>query len=235
MSELPHILIVDDRQEVAENISIFLENNSYKATVLINANRTMNFLKDNDVSLILMDKIMPTINGLSLSQEIKAQYKIPIIMLTGVDDDNDRIIALETAVDDYITKPFYLRTLLAHIKALLRRKHNNNSIARYYHFLGWKINTVTHVLTAPNHTEIPLNLMQYELLMLLVTKPNVAHSREYLLSSLKGSCRSIDERRIDSLVSQLRQIFRKHAPDNNFIQTIRIRGYLFNCSVRVIH
>lgn len=232
MSTMPHILIVDDDLEMANILVMSFKRHAYQATALAEADKVMAFLDDTPVALVVIDFLMPVINGLSLSQMIKNRFELPIIMLTAVDGDEDKIIALETHVDDYLTKPFNFRILLARANALIRRQR----LAGYamYHFSGWQFDATKSILITPRDEKITLVIQLKKLLEIFIARPGYVYTRQSLLEALRGISTSFEERRVDNLISQLRHLFNTHDPERLIIETVRSQGYRLNGDVSMV-
>ncbi|MEM9243118.1 MAG: response regulator transcription factor [Pseudomonadota bacterium] len=231
MSEINHVLIIDNDIEMAEFLKILLKRRGYTVTVFTEDDQIMLFLKSTLVSLVIIDLLMPNLNVSRLCQQIKEKFYLPILILTYSNRDEDKIIALETHADDYITKPFNFNILLARINALLRRRRLR--VMEVYHFSDWRFDVKEHQLISPKEESMILNAQLEKLLLLFLSRPGYLYTREHLLEKLRGMSTSFELRRIDNLINQLRHIFYAHDPKHKIIETVRTQGYRLNSFVDV--
>jgi len=231
------ILIVDDDPGIRELIQLYLEEQGLIVDSVEDALTMDAWLLDNHADIIVLDLMLPGEDGLSIARRLRARSSIGILMLSARAEDIDRIIGLEVGADDYLTKPFNPRELLARIRALSRRQTQSNYLASshnispsnnsYYTFGAFCMDFSAHTLTH-NDQFIDLTYSEYELLKILVKHPNKVLSRDSLIGKLQGYQRSPYDRSIDVCVSRIRK---KMAEKNNlpsFIETIRGAGYRFN-------
>lgn len=232
-------LIVDDDVELRTLLGNFLENNDFQVLQAENTQQAEEHLTSQP-DVMLLDILMPGEDGITFCRRIRATYSKPIIMLTAVDDDVETIVAHEVGADDYLTKPYNMRVLLAKIKATLRRYKINENIsteiemphetAIAYQFLDWKINTATREVTDPEQLIVTLSAAEYNLLIAFIEHPNRVLSRDLLLEFTQGDETGVFDRSIDVLVSRLRN---KLKTENNepIIKTVRGGGYMFTPKV----
>lgn len=248
MNEIKHIVIVDDDKEILALLSDFLAQHGYKVSSAQNAKELFKLLEnDKSIQLIVLDLIMPGMDGLEVCQQLRNQSnQIPIIMLTGVSEAADRIIGLELGADDYLIKPFNPRELLSRIKAVLRRSHdifnntshnNQDTIENIHrgdllHFCDWTLNTANRELLSPDNIEISLSGRAYDLLLVFLEHPQRVLSRDQLLTILSHRTAEPFDRSIDVQVSRLRQKLGDDPKEPKLIKTVRTGGYLFASSVR---
>lgn len=213
MEHKKHIVVVDDDKEIRTLLSKFLFNHNYLVSMAQNAKELFQLLKEEEhADLIVLDIMMPGLDGLEVCRTIRQTSDIPIIMLTAVSDETDRIIGLELGADDYLTKPFNPRELLARIKAIFRRSQlipsaNNHKIGRSpcLKFSGWSLDTATRQLLSPDNIEVPLSGRGYDLLLVFLEHPQRVLSRDQLLEILSNRTAEPFDRSIDVQVSRLRQ------------------------------
>jgi two-component system OmpR family response regulator len=237
MENQKHIVVVDDDSEIRSLLSNFLHKHNYLVSMAHNGNELFRLLKEEDnVDLIILDIMLPGLDGLAICRDLRQRSQIPIIMLTAVSDETDRIIGLELGADDYLTKPFNPRELLARIKAVLRRSQNeitvNNTAVttnRYTRlkFSGWCLDTATRRLLSPENMEVPLSGRSYDLLLVFLEHPQRVLSRDQLLDILSNRIAESFDRSIDVQVSRLRQKLGDDPKDPKLIKTIRTGGYFF--------
>lgn len=232
MDTLPHILIVDDHQEIRELVRRFLGDHGYRVSVAANGAEMKKTLADAAIDLIVLDLMMPGEDGLTLCRNLRVQSDIPVIMLTAMGEETDRIIGLEMGADDYLAKPFNPRELLARIKAVLRRvdhagNHKPRDVPERLVFLGWTLLPDARELIDPDQTLVPLSTAEFALLIAFVTRPGRVLSREQLLDLARGRDAHAFDRAIDTLVSRLRRKLGDESRNPQIIKTVRGGGYLF--------
>jgi len=232
MENQPHILVVDDNREIRELIQRFLGDHGYRVSTAPDGNRMKKVLANGAIDLIVLDLMMPGEDGLTLCRNLRAESNIPVIMLTAMGEETDRIIGLEMGADDYLAKPFNPRELLARIKAVLRRTDSAQDrqpleAPEQLRFLGWTLLPVARELIDPEQTLVPLSTSEFALLMAFVTRPGRVLSRDQLLDLARGRSTRAFDRAIDTLVSRLRRKLGDEPRNPQIIKTVRGGGYLF--------
>ncbi|MDA5095858.1 response regulator, partial [Aliiroseovarius sp. KMU-50] len=215
MTNPPHILVVDDHKQIRDSVTRFLEKNGMRATSAKDAADMDAKLAKGQFDLMVLDVMMPGESGLSICQRLSAEKAIPIIMLTALGEETDRIVGLEIGADDYLAKPFNPRELLARIKAVLRRAPQVETLAgnfsgknvRFAHLL---LDADRQVLVDSDGGETALTNADFKLLMVLLERPRVVLSRDELLDLAVGRSAGPLDRIIDNQISRLR---RKIEPD----------------------
>ncbi len=241
MTNPPHILVVDDHQQIRDSVSKYLERNGMRATAAADAAEMDGRLARGHYDLIVLDVMMPGESGLEACQRLAANGGPPVILLTALGEETDRIVGLEIGADDYLAKPFNPRELLARIKAVLRRSQHAEPLAegltgRRVRFAHLVLDTDRQVLL-PEQTEgeeIPLTSADFKLLTVLLERPRVVLSRDELLDLVAGRAAGPLDRTIDNQISRLR---RKIEPDvlrPRIIRTIRNGGYSLVADVEVL-
>lgn len=218
----PNILIVEDEYEIAELIQITLARSCYATHIAVTANQAQQYLNQNNIDLLLLDIGLPDMNGLDFLQQVRAQYTIPVIMLTAQDEETDRILGLELGADDYIGKPFSPRELAARIKAVLRR----GQTFRQPETQEWQDDTEACCLRYQGQA-LPLTLGEYRLLRTLLKRPQRVFSREELLSAMFGEQRPSDPNTINTHIRTLRKKLSTQHIDAAYIRTHHGLGYSF--------
>ncbi len=219
------VLIVDDSQEILDALSEYLERSNFSVLTAMDGEQMWELLKSHTPDLIILDIMLPGDDGLTLCQKIRQDSHVPIIMLTAVTDDADRIAGLEIGADDYITKSFNPRELLARIKALLRRvTFNADQTERKLKFLDWTFDTLKRQLRHDDGQLVSLSGADYCLLSLMLEQPNRLLSRDEIAQALWGRDAEPMERGIDVQISRLRKQLRDES--RNIILTVRNRGYM---------
>ena len=241
MEHIDHILIVDDDREIRELVSTYLTKNGLRTSIAADGRQMRSLLEANAVDLIVLDVMMPGDDGLVLCRELRAgKHKAtPILMLTARNDELDRVIGLEMGADDYLTKPFAARELLARIKAVLRRTRmlppnlQISEAGQLVAFGEWRLDTVGRHLLDRQGTEIALSGAEYRLLRVFIAHPQRVLNRDQLLSLTQGRDADLFDRSIDLLVSRLRQRLGDDAREPTYIKTVRSEGYVLSVPVEI--
>jgi two-component system OmpR family response regulator len=235
MEAAAHILIVDDDREIRDLLARFLEKHGLRVTAARDAREARRLLPLGHYQMVVLDLMMPGESGLDFARWLRTQSRLPIIMLTAMGEETDRIIGLEMGADDYLPKPFNPRELLARIRAVLRRAsampEQAGPAEKVLHFAGWKLETARRRLLDPQGTEVPLTGGEYDLLMALVERPNRVLTRDMLLDLLRGRQAGPFDRAIDVAVSRLRRKLEDDGRNPQIIKTVRGGGYVLSASV----
>ncbi|PJC87326.1 DNA-binding response regulator [Vibrio sp. HA2012] len=238
MDRIYNILVVDDHSEIRELLKRFLVQHGFKVSVAADGEEMNTQLGHGHFDLIILDLMLPGKDGVTLCREIRAASNIPVIMLTALGEDIDRIVGLEVGADDYISKPFNPRELLARVRAVLRRHfaipNINEQIATSglkYHFSGWILEATTRELFNPTGSLVSLTSTEFELLVAFLSHPNVVLKREDLLKLVQGRGGDVYDRAIDTLISRLRKKIEVNPKTPKLIKTIWGGGYQFSCEV----
>jgi two-component system, OmpR family, response regulator len=238
MTKLPHILVVEDDREISGLVARYLRSNECRVTLTGDGREIDRLMDDNRIDLIVLDLMLPGEDGISLCRRLRANSQVPIIMLTGKTDEFDRILGLEMGADDYLSKPFNPRELLARIRAVLRRAtvttlSPSAGAARVFTFLGWRIDRVLRELRDPDGARITLTDAEFCLLQAFCERPGRILSRDQLLEVTQGRSAGLFERSIDVLVSRLRRKIEGDPHQPCLIKTVRSGGYMFTPTVDV--
>jgi two-component system OmpR family response regulator len=235
MQESPHVLIVDDDRELLRLLARFLERHGLRISTARDGREMRQALADWRIELIVLDLMLPGENGLTLCRQLRATSSMPIIMLTAMGEETERIIGLEMGADDYLPKPCSPRELLARIRSVLRRTRSTatsqSQRARILVFERWQLDLARRRLRSPDGFIVDLSPTEFELLAAFAEHPQQVLSRDQLLDLAHGRGAAPFDRTIDIQVSRLR---RKIEPDPNspeLITTVRGGGYLFTPSV----
>ena len=235
MDASPHILIVDDDREIRDLTGRYLRKHGFRVDSAGDAKAMDRLLRDGRFDLIVLDLMLPGEDGLSICRRLRASTRIPILMLTAVAEDTDRIIGLEIGADDYLTKPFNPRELLARIRAVLRRAERADSTADPVEgvltFSGWRLDPARRELRDPQGVLVELTAGEFGLLTALVERPRRVLSRDRLLDLTKGRDAQPFDRRIDVQVSRLRRKIEPDPKNPDMIKTVRSGGYIFTLPV----
>jgi two-component system, OmpR family, response regulator len=231
-----HILIVDDDREIRTLLRDYLEKNGYRATAAPDGKGMRRALEQSHVDLIVLDLLLHGEDGLTLCRELRAHSQVPVLMLTALAEEIDRIVGLEVGADDYLAKPFSPRELVGRIKAILRRtaympREPLAETVKSYRFGDWSLDTTSRKLTHSDGAEVALNGAEFRLLAVLLAHPKRVLSRVHLMELLRG--RDIDpfDRSIDVRISRLRQTLRDEARSPTIIKTVYGEGYVIGVPV----
>lgn len=235
MEQTPHILIIDDDREIRDLLSKFLERNQMRVTSVRDGREARRVWGQGHYHLIVLDLMLPGESGLDLARWFRSQANVPIIMLTAMNEETDRIIGLELGADDYVTKPFNPRELLARIRAVLRRvsvsQEQGSTEAREILFAGWRLGLARRRLLNPDGAEVSLTGGEYDLLLALLERPNRVLTRDMLLDLLRGRQAGPFDRAIDVAVSRLRRKLEDDGRNAQLIKTVRGGGYVLAADV----
>jgi DNA-binding response OmpR family regulator len=240
MDREPHILIVDDERDIRDPLASFLGKNGLRVTRADSAAAAREILSVHAIDLILLDIMMPGESGISLAGHIRATTRTPLILLTAKADEVDRIVGLEVGADDYVTKPFSPRELLARIRALLRRVNDvgigtvHAPDSTGYGFGPWVLKTGERELIDAAGVSIALSTAEYNLLLAFVTHPKRVLTRDQLLDLTQGRELAAFERSIDNLISRVRRKIEADPGEPKLIKTVRGGGYTLATDVRRI-
>ncbi|MCF6764179.1 response regulator transcription factor [Thiotrichales bacterium 19S3-7] len=223
------VLVVDDDQSIGELLSEFLEKFHYQVTLAKDGITMKRLVKEKLFDIILLDIMLPHINGFELCQYLRKQYDIPIIIISALDDDSDRILGLEVGADDYLPKPFNTRELLARIKALLRRSSGqliqSKKQGHMIEFDQWRLDQHRHVLINKKDIVISLSSKEYRLLDIFLTHPKHILSRNQIMEKLYGRDFDPTDRSVDVLIGRLRKKIETDYKNPQLLKTIRGEGY----------
>ena len=227
-----HILIVDDDAQLRQLVSKMLRTQGYRATAVAGGREMLEMLRATPVDLIILDLMLPGASGLELCRHVRQSSSVPILMLTAKSEETDRVLGLEMGADDYLTKPFGSRELLARIRALLRRATVAPNLVKppsgtKYTFEGWIVDTLRRELINPDSVVVDLSTGEYDLLLAFVEAPQRVLTREQLLDMARNRTPVPGfDRSIDVQMSRLR---RKMGGEDaeGIIKTIRGAGYMF--------
>jgi len=237
MEPLPHILIVDDDREIRDLLARFLETQSLRVTVARDGREARRAWANGYFHLVVLDLMLPGESGLDFARWLRSQSNVPIIMLTAMGEETDRIIGLELGADDYVPKPFNPRELLARMRAVLRRvgteaERQHEGRATRYVFADWTLDLARRRLLNPDGVEVPLTGGEYDLLVAMVERANKVLTRDMLLDLLRGRQAGPFDRAIDVAVSRLRRKLEGDGRNDQLIKTVRGGGYVLATSVQ---
>ncbi|WP_347901881.1 response regulator [Pseudomonas purpurea] len=230
------LLIVDDDLEVLALLKKFFMQQGYAVEVATEGVSLWAAMERQVPDLIILDLMLPGENGLTLCQRLRQQYATPVIMLTAMGELSDRVVGLEMGADDYLSKPFDARELLARVRAVLRRAGESRPLAGevprpLIKFADWQLDLTRRELRSPDQVMIPLSAGEFDLLLVFVEHPQRILTREQLLDLARGRSHEAFDRSIDVQVSRLRRKLEYDTKRPEMIRTVRNGGYLFTPSV----
>lgn len=248
MSQQPnhHILVVDDDPKVRLLLRRCFESEGYRVSEAGSRGEVDQFLTAGGLDLITLDLTLPDTDGLTIARDIRARSKVPIVMVTGKGDMIDRVVGLEIGADDYITKPFHVREVLARIRAVLRRAEPIASAGpapavpqaapavspgEVFTFNGWRIDIPKREVARTSGDACILTTSEFGLLELFVRHPKRVLSRDQIMDLLRGHDWSPLDRSIDNLVARLRKKIEDDPDQPRLIKTVRGVGYSFTADV----
>jgi len=237
MDAAPHILIVDDDREIRDLLGRFLERQGLRVSLARDAREARKLWPLGRYHLVVLDLMLPGESGLDLARWLRGQSDVPIVMLTAMGEETDRIVGLELGADDYMAKPFNPRELLARIRAVLRRAGGEGADRakdpqpRAIRFAGWTLEPGRRRLADPQGAEVILTGGEYELLAVLVERPNRVLTRDMLMDLLHGRQAGPFDRAIDVAVSRLRRKLEDDGRNPSLIKTVRGGGYVLAAEV----
>ncbi len=237
-----HILVLDDDREIRNLLAEYLEKQGLRCTVVADGRQMRAALEKGRFDLLVLDLMLPGEDGLTLCRNLRATpayANLPVLMLTARSEDMDRILGLEMGADDYLSKPFVPRELLARIRAILRRSRalppnlddSRGPRARHLAFADWRLDTVARHLLDADGVVVSLSGAEYRLLAVLLSHPQRVLNRDQLLELTQGREADTFDRSIDLLVSRLRQRLRDDAREPRIIKTQRGEGYVLAATV----
>jgi two-component system, OmpR family, response regulator len=233
---LGHILMVDDDREIRELVGRYLKNRDYRVTLARDGKEMRRTLAKWNIDLIILDLMLPGEDGLALCRDLRTGSDIPVIMLTAMGGETDRIVGLEMGADDYLPKPFNPRELLARIKAVLRRAKSTtrptaSKRPKTLHFAGWRLELGSRRFYSPQGLLVDLSSGEFDLLATLAEHPQQVLTREQLLDLTQGRQEAPFERSVDMQVSRLRRKIEISDKAPELIKTVRGGGYIFSSKV----
>lgn len=243
MNTAAHILVVDDDPALRELMSTYLLENQFQVTAVATSAEMTAVLQETVIDLVLLDLRLGGEDGMQLARGLRETSELPVIIVTGKQDEADRVMGLEIAADDYVTKPFSNREMVARIRAVLRRYQARVDAAapahgvkcRAYRFAGWELNLLARRLTSPEGQRVELSNGEFNLLLALCEQPQRVLSRDQLLELSRLHGAEVYDRSIDVQILRLRRKIEADASAPKMIRTERGAGYVFEPQVQVLH
>ena len=234
--ETPHILIVDDHRDIRDLLARYLTKQGFRASVAESAAAARKAMQAGKIDLLVLDIMMPGEDGLSLTRSVRENEDIPVILLTAMGEETDRIVGLEVGADDYLAKPFNPRELLARIKAVLRRARalprpreaGKGRLA----FDRWVLDLARRELVGEDGVAVALSSGEYRLLAALLERPGMVLTRDQLLDLTRGRAAQPFDRSIDNQISRLRKKVERDPKRPELIKTAWGDGYSFAGEVK---
>jgi two-component system phosphate regulon response regulator OmpR len=232
MSENAHVVVVDDDEDVRSTVAEYLRRNGLSVTEADGGTALRDIMSTRPIDLAVLDINMPGDDGLTLAREIRASGEAGIIMLTAKNDDIDRIVGLEIGADDYVTKPFNPRELLARVRSVLRRATRGGespaTMGREVQMGKCRLNLDTRKLYEADGTEVPLTTMEFDLLKCFAEHPRRVLSRDQLLDLAHSKEMEPFDRSIDTRITRIRRKIERDPSKPECLKTVRAAGYVFN-------
>ena len=237
MSEAAHIVVVDDDADVRDTVSEYLRRNGFSVSEADGGESLRALMAKRPIDLAILDINMPGPDGFTLAREIRASGDAGIILLTANSDDLDKIVGLEVGADDYVTKPYNPRELLARVKAVLRRARGSSdggtaTLGREVQMGRCRLNLDTRQLFEPDGEEVPLTAMEYDLLRTFAENPRRVLSRDQLLDLAHSKEMEPFDRSIDTRIARIRRKIEPDPTKPDCLRTVRGAGYVYNPDCR---
>jgi two-component system, OmpR family, response regulator len=236
MPNTPHVLVTDDDGQIRTSLARFLGASGFRVSVAEDGVSMFSAVSHGRFDLVVLDIMMPGEDGLSICRRLRAMSKIPVVLLSAMSGETDRIVGLELGADDYICKPFSPRELLARIRAVLRRTGDaaaqGEHTAASYEFEGWRLDVVRRTLRNPEGALVELTAGEFALLVALTGHSQQVLTRDQLLDLTRGRESTVFDRSIDVQISRLRRKIEADPQVPELIKTVRSGGYVFCAGVR---
>jgi len=231
---LPHLLVVDDEGEIADSIVRYFGKYGFRVSTAGDGAAMREIVQREAVDVILLDLGLPREDGFELTRWLRERWRGAIIIVTGRGDSVDRVVGLELGADDYVTKPFDLRELLARVRSVLRRTvpaPASSPASPSYAFSGFRLDLDRRSLTDASGTEVPLTSGEFDLLCVLIRHPNRVLSRDAIMDEMHGRASGPFDRAIDVQIGRLRRKIEADSSNPQLIKSVRNVGYLFAARV----
>ncbi len=231
MNPIQHIAVLDDEADITRLLAGYLQGHGYRVSQVHDGRSLMQLMPLDPPALVLLDLGLPGEDGFSIARQLREHWRCGLVIVTGRGDAVDKVVGLEVGADDYVTKPFDLRELLARIKAVLRRTEPAESAAlpaaaQRYSFAGWQLDITARRLVAADGHEVALTGGEFDLLVAFVQHPGRVLSRDFLLEQTRGREAAPFDRTIDVQVGRLRKKLEADVDDPQIIKSVRGAGYI---------
>jgi DNA-binding response OmpR family regulator len=235
MDKKINILVIDDDPDILDTVEFLLGEAGYQVTTAMNGDEAISKMSEKVFDLAVIDMILPGSDGLTLTRKLKEENDTGVIILSGLKDTTDRIVGLEVGADDYVTKPFDNRELLARVRSVLRRVESkgdsSTATGDTYIFEGWALNASNMKLTSPKGEPVELTSGEFNLLQALVERANMVLTRDQLLDHTHQNYTPAFDRSVDVQIGRLRKKIETDPKKPQLIKTIRNTGYMFTTTV----
>jgi two-component system OmpR family response regulator len=234
---MSHLLLVDDDAEILVLMTDFFRKHGHLVSVARDAEGMFAAIKNDTIDLVILDVMLRNDDGFSLCRSLRTFSRVPIIMLTAMSDHTDRVVGLELGADDYLTKPFDQRELLARVKSVLRRTAEvaaaikRSETRPVISFAGWRLDVARRELRATDNRLLNLSDHEFDLLLAFAEHPQRVLTRDHLIDLARGSSHVAYDRSIDGLVSRIRHKLEEDPKSPTVIRTVRKGGYIFSAVV----
>ncbi len=246
-----HIAVVDDEKDITTLLTGYLCGHGYRVTAVPSGRALMDLMRSDPPALVLLDLGLPGEDGFVIARQLREHWRCGLVIVTGRGDAVDKVVGLEVGADDYVTKPFDMRELLARIKSVLRRLTQQEALpfaaspqtsraeassegiaaslgtAEHFNFAGWQLNTAARSLTDPAGADVALTSGEFSLLCAFVRHPGRVLSRDFLLEQTHGREAGPFDRTVDVQVGRLRKKLEVPADGPQIIKSVRSAGYIF--------
>jgi len=236
MSSAIHIAILDDEVDITLLLANYLQGHGYRVTQLHNGRSLLDLMSNDPPALVLLDLGLPGEDGFSIARQLREHWRCGLIIVTGRGDSVDKVVGLEVGADDYVTKPFDLRELVARIKAVLRRATPAESAVPEvatqgaqrdtFRFAGWELDVAARRLVSPQGQDVTLTTGEFDLLCTFAKHPGRVLSRDFLLEQTRGREAGPFDRTVDVQVGRLRRKLGDDGDDPKIIKSVRSAGYV---------
>jgi len=226
-----HIAVLDDEADITRLLANYLQAQGFRVSQTHNGSTLLRLMAEDPPQLVLLDLGLPGEDGFAIARELRERWRCGLVIVTGRGDAVDKVVGLEVGADDYVTKPFDLRELLARIKAVLRRTLTapapGASLPRPKHrFAEWELDVAARRLLDPHQREVPLTSGEFDLLSVLVEHAGRVLSRDFLLEHTRGREAGPFDRTIDVQIGRLRKKLEQNSDDPQIIKSVRGAGYI---------
>ncbi|HEY8881701.1 MAG TPA: response regulator transcription factor [Roseateles sp.] len=238
---LPHVAVLDDELDITLLLATYLQAQGFRVSQLHNGRALLELMAADPPQLVLLDLGLPGEDGFVIARQLREHWRCGLVIVTGRGDSVDKVVGLEVGADDYVTKPFDLRELLARIKAVLRRVAPSDTVPApqpapaaersLLRFAGWSLDTAARRLADATGAEVVLTTGEFDLLLVLARHPGRVLSRDFLLERTRGREAAPFDRTIDVLIGRLRKKLGDSADEPQLIKAVRGAGYLFAAGV----
>ena len=221
---MKHVLIVEDEKKLADVLIAYLNQNQFKVTHFESGSDVVDWVKTNQPNIILLDLMLPDVNGKDLCKEIRGFSMVPIIMVTAMIDEIDRLIGLELGADDYVCKPFSPKEVVARVKAVLRRSEGGLNHGEMYD--AFEVNDQTYSIKL-HQDRLDLTPVEFRLLKMFLQSPGRVFNRDQILNNIFEDGRIVLDRTVDTHVKNLRHKLKTASPEHDYIRSVYGIGYSF--------